>query len=120
MANPAVSTEQFDLVYDVLSFSLATMMATTIFIWLRLVRYIHPFYGPFALITFYLIITLINLCKIESARNSNYYNLVNTITREKLRKVIRVRLSSRGLSPLLPPTITFASLTLGLRHTLTI
>merc|ERR1711957_1081367 len=36
MANPAVSTEQFDLVYDVLSFSLATMMATTIFIWLRL------------------------------------------------------------------------------------
>mmetsp|Transcript_4686 Transcript_4686/g.5624 ORF Transcript_4686/g.5624 Transcript_4686/m.5624 type:complete len:253 (+) Transcript_4686:40-798(+) len=36
MANPAVSTEQFDLVYDVLSFSLATMMATTIFIWMRL------------------------------------------------------------------------------------
>ena len=38
MGNPAVTAEQFDLVYDVLSFSLATMMATTIFIWMRLVR----------------------------------------------------------------------------------
>jgi len=36
MGNPPVTTEQFDLVYDVLSFSLATMMATTIFIWMRL------------------------------------------------------------------------------------
>jgi len=36
MANPEITREQFDLVYDVLSFSLATMMATTIFIWMRL------------------------------------------------------------------------------------
>merc|ERR1719401_1314965 len=30
-----MSATQFDLVYDVLSFSLATMMATTIFLWMR-------------------------------------------------------------------------------------
>jgi len=30
-----MSRTQFDLVYDVLSFSLATMMATTIFLWMR-------------------------------------------------------------------------------------
>jgi len=32
----AISDVQFNLVYDVLSFSLATMMATTIFLWLRI------------------------------------------------------------------------------------
>jgi len=35
MAMPDVSDTQFNLVYDVLSFSLATMMATTIFLWMR-------------------------------------------------------------------------------------
>jgi len=31
----AITANQFNLVYDVLSFSLATMMATTIFCWMR-------------------------------------------------------------------------------------
>jgi len=35
MVNEVMTNEQFDLVYDVLSFSLATMMATTIYIWMR-------------------------------------------------------------------------------------
>ena len=33
----ALTANQFNLVYDVLSFSLATMMATTIFLWMRVV-----------------------------------------------------------------------------------
>jgi len=32
---PDMTTTEFNLVYDVLSFSLATMMATTIFLWMR-------------------------------------------------------------------------------------
>mmetsp|Transcript_18717 Transcript_18717/g.21524 ORF Transcript_18717/g.21524 Transcript_18717/m.21524 type:complete len:254 (+) Transcript_18717:57-818(+) len=35
MTNPPMSETQFTLVYDALSFSLATMMASTIFFWLR-------------------------------------------------------------------------------------
>lgn len=34
-----VTATQFTLVYDVLSFSLATMMATTIFLWMRVVSW---------------------------------------------------------------------------------
>ena len=33
-----VSVNQYNLVYNALSFSLATMMATTIFCWMRVVR----------------------------------------------------------------------------------
>jgi len=36
MVQPEMTIDQFNLVYNALSFSLATMMATTIFVWLRL------------------------------------------------------------------------------------
>jgi len=46
----AVTANQFNLVYDVLSFSLATMMATTIFCWMR-VRDAVPAYKSALIIT---------------------------------------------------------------------
>jgi len=45
-----ITPNQFNLVYDVLSFSLATMMATTIFCWLR-VRDAAPMYKSALIIT---------------------------------------------------------------------
>jgi bacteriorhodopsin len=47
---PAITANQFNLVYDVLSFSLATMMATTIFCWMR-VRDAAPMYKSALVIT---------------------------------------------------------------------
>lgn len=48
----AISPTQFDLVYDVLSFSLATMMATTIFLWMRVVSLFDHFHSPPCAFTF--------------------------------------------------------------------
>jgi len=46
----SITTNQYNLVYDVLSFSLATMMATTIFLWMR-VSSIHEKYKSAVIIS---------------------------------------------------------------------